>query len=88
MGWECFYSDELRHPLSASSLPLSCLWHHNSHCIVLYCCALQADILVAAIGKPNFVQGDWLKPGVVVIDVGINAIPDATKKSGYVDGAV
>lgn len=42
----------------------------------------NADILVAAIGKPRFVQGDWVKPGATVIDVGINEIPDATKKSG------
>jgi len=42
----------------------------------------QADIVVAAIGKTRFVQGAWLKPGAVVIDVGINEIPDATKKSG------
>ncbi|KAJ7172469.1 formate--tetrahydrofolate ligase-domain-containing protein [Mycena filopes] len=41
-----------------------------------------ADIVVAAIGKAQFVQGSWLKPGAVVIDVGINYIPDATKKSG------
>ncbi|KAJ3184106.1 tetrahydrofolate synthase [Gaertneriomyces sp. JEL0708] len=41
-----------------------------------------ADILITALGKPNFVQGSWLKPGVVVIDVGTNAVPDATKKSG------
>ncbi len=43
----------------------------------------QADILVAAIGKANFVKGEWLKPGAVVIDVGINSVPDATKKAGY-----
>jgi methylenetetrahydrofolate dehydrogenase (NADP+)/methenyltetrahydrofolate cyclohydrolase/formyltetrahydrofolate synthetase len=42
----------------------------------------RADVLVAAIGKPNFVQGDWLKPGAVVIDVGTNFVPDASKKSG------
>jgi methylenetetrahydrofolate dehydrogenase (NADP+)/methenyltetrahydrofolate cyclohydrolase/formyltetrahydrofolate synthetase len=35
----------------------------------------EADILVAAIGKPEFVQGSWLKPGAVVIDVGTNYIP-------------
>lgn len=35
----------------------------------------EADILVAAIGKPEFVQGSWLKPGVVVVDVGTNYIP-------------
>mmetsp|Transcript_56929 Transcript_56929/g.117714 ORF Transcript_56929/g.117714 Transcript_56929/m.117714 type:complete len:547 (-) Transcript_56929:196-1836(-) len=43
----------------------------------------QADIVVAAIGKPEFVRGEWLKPGCVVIDVGINAIDDATKKLGH-----
>ena len=42
----------------------------------------QADIVVAAIGKAQFVKGDWIKPGATVIDVGINEIPDATKKSG------
>ena len=36
----------------------------------------QADILVAAIGKPEFVKGDMIKPGAVVIDVGINRIFD------------
>ena len=43
----------------------------------------QADIVIAAIGKPNFVKGDWLKPGAIVVDVGMNSIPDATKKSGH-----
>ncbi|KAG8953056.1 tetrahydrofolate synthase [Tulasnella sp. 424] len=42
----------------------------------------RADILVSAIGKPEFVQGSWVKPGAVVIDVGTNYIPDSTKKSG------
>ena len=42
----------------------------------------QADILIAAIGKTQMVRGDWIKPGAAVIDVGINAVPDATKKSG------
>ncbi|MFN0013009.1 MAG: bifunctional 5,10-methylenetetrahydrofolate dehydrogenase/5,10-methenyltetrahydrofolate cyclohydrolase [Saprospiraceae bacterium] len=42
----------------------------------------RADIVVAAIGIPLFVQGDWVKEGAVVIDVGINRIPDASKKSG------
>jgi methylenetetrahydrofolate dehydrogenase (NADP+) / methenyltetrahydrofolate cyclohydrolase / formyltetrahydrofolate synthetase len=41
-----------------------------------------ADIVVAAIGQPGFVKGDWLKEGAVVIDVGTNYIPDSTKKSG------
>lgn len=42
----------------------------------------NADIVVAAIGKTEFVKGEWLKPGAVVIDVGINYKPDETKKSG------
>ncbi|CRK41553.1 hypothetical protein BN1708_008489 [Verticillium longisporum] len=41
-----------------------------------------ADIVVAAIGQPRFVKGEWLKKGAVVIDVGTNYIPDDTKKSG------
>jgi len=43
----------------------------------------QADVLIAAIGRPDFVTADMVKPGVVVIDVGINRVPDATRKSGY-----
>ncbi|ROW10020.1 hypothetical protein VPNG_06549 [Cytospora leucostoma] len=42
----------------------------------------QADVVVAAIGQPAFIKGSQLKPGVVVIDVGTNYIPDATRKSG------
>eukprot|EP00635_Sarcinochrysidales_sp_CCMP3193_P000356 CAMPEP_0118909824 /NCGR_PEP_ID=MMETSP1166-20130328/12230_1 /TAXON_ID=1104430 /ORGANISM="Chrysoreinhardia sp, Strain CCMP3193" /LENGTH=969 /DNA_ID=CAMNT_0006849273 /DNA_START=46 /DNA_END=2955 /DNA_ORIENTATION=+ len=43
----------------------------------------DADVVVAAIGKPEYVKGDWIKPGAVVVDVGINAVPDDTKKKGY-----
>ncbi len=43
----------------------------------------QADVLIAAIGKAEFVTADMIKPGAVVIDVGVNRVPDATKKSGY-----
>jgi methylenetetrahydrofolate dehydrogenase (NADP+) / methenyltetrahydrofolate cyclohydrolase len=43
----------------------------------------QADILIAAIGKTEMVRGNWIKPGAAVIDVGINSVPDATKKSGH-----
>lgn len=42
----------------------------------------QADIVVAAVGVPRLVEADWIKPGAVVIDVGTNFVPDATKKSG------
>jgi len=44
--------------------------------------ARQADILIAAIGQPKFVKADMVKDGAVVIDVGVNRIPDASKKSG------
>jgi methylenetetrahydrofolate dehydrogenase (NADP+)/methenyltetrahydrofolate cyclohydrolase len=43
----------------------------------------RADILIAAIGKMEFVRGDWIKPGAAVIDVGMNDKPDPTKKRGY-----
>jgi methylenetetrahydrofolate dehydrogenase (NADP+)/methenyltetrahydrofolate cyclohydrolase len=43
----------------------------------------QADILVVAIGRPEFLTADMVKPGAVVVDVGIHRVPDATKKSGY-----
>ncbi len=42
-----------------------------------------ADIVIAAVGRPEMVKGDWLKPGAVVIDVGVNAVDDASKKKGY-----
>ncbi len=53
----------------------------------------QADVVVAAIGRPRYVQADWLKPGAIVIDVGINRVPDdrpgaapgATRLVGDVD---
>jgi methylenetetrahydrofolate dehydrogenase (NADP+)/methenyltetrahydrofolate cyclohydrolase len=44
---------------------------------------LQADILIVAIGKPEFVTGDMVKEGAVVVDVGIHRVEDATKKSGF-----
>lgn len=43
----------------------------------------QADVLIAAIGRAEFVTADMVKPGAVIIDVGINRVPDADKKSGY-----
>lgn len=43
----------------------------------------RADIVIAAVGKAELVKGSWLKPGAVVIDVGINSVDDATKKAGY-----
>ncbi|MFH1277791.1 MAG: bifunctional 5,10-methylenetetrahydrofolate dehydrogenase/5,10-methenyltetrahydrofolate cyclohydrolase [Candidatus Eisenbacteria bacterium] len=45
--------------------------------------ARQAEILVVAVGKPEFVKGDWLRPGAVVIDVGTHAVPDPSAKKGW-----
>ncbi len=44
---------------------------------------LDADIIIAAIGKPNFLTADMVKEGAVVIDVGTTRVPDATRKSGF-----
>lgn len=63
-------------------------WHHatvttcHSRTADLPGVVRTADILVVGIGRPEFVKGSWIKPGAVVIDCGINSIPDATKKSG------
>ena len=42
----------------------------------------RADILVAAVGRPGMVRGDWVKPGAIVIDVGINRVPDPDAGEG------
>jgi methylenetetrahydrofolate dehydrogenase (NADP+)/methenyltetrahydrofolate cyclohydrolase len=44
---------------------------------------LQADIIIAALGRPGFLTGDMVKQGTVVVDVGISRVPDITKKRGY-----
>lgn len=63
----------------------------NANCTVTIChsktknipeLVKNADIVIAALGKPAFVKGDWIKPDAIVIDVGINYVPDSTKKSG------
>jgi 5,10-methylene-tetrahydrofolate dehydrogenase/methenyl tetrahydrofolate cyclohydrolase len=43
----------------------------------------EADILIAAVGRPEMVRRDWVKPGAVVIDVGVNAVDDPTREKGY-----
>jgi len=43
----------------------------------------KADLVVAAIGKPEFVKSEWIKSGAIVIDVGINRVEDSSRKSGY-----
>lgn len=75
--------------------PMSILLSRNSNpgnCTVTMChsktknlkeLCLQADIIVAAIGRPNYVTSDMVKDGAVIVDVGINRIEDASKKSGF-----
>ncbi len=55
----------------------------HSHTMNLPEVVHSGDIVVAAIGKPEMVRGDWIKPGAVVIDVGINHVEDKTKEKGY-----
>ena len=43
----------------------------------------EADVLVASVGRPEFVRGDWIKPGAIVIDVGVNRVEDESRKRGY-----
>lgn len=57
------------------------LCHSHTHNLKDIC--LQADIIIAAIGKPNFVSAEMVKPGAVVIDVGITRVADSTNKKGY-----
>ena len=55
----------------------------HSHSTTLKDECREADILIAAIGRPDFVTADMVKPGAVVIDVGTTRVPDATRKSGF-----
>ncbi|MEI6583929.1 MAG: bifunctional 5,10-methylenetetrahydrofolate dehydrogenase/5,10-methenyltetrahydrofolate cyclohydrolase [Chitinophagia bacterium] len=55
----------------------------HSHTPNLSEICLQADILVAALGKPEFVKSSMVKPGAIVIDVGITRVADATAKNGF-----
>ena len=43
----------------------------------------EADVVVAAVGRPDMVKADWIKPGAVVVDVGINRVDDATRERGW-----
>ncbi|BAV94919.1 bifunctional methylenetetrahydrofolate dehydrogenase/methenyltetrahydrofolate cyclohydrolase FolD [Ichthyobacterium seriolicida] len=55
----------------------------HSHTVDLKSISLQADIIIVALGIPNFLTSDMVKEGAVVIDVGINRVEDATKKRGF-----
>jgi methylenetetrahydrofolate dehydrogenase (NADP+)/methenyltetrahydrofolate cyclohydrolase len=55
----------------------------HSHTVNLKSICAQADIIVAALGAPNFVTGDMVKPGAVIIDVGITRVDDPSAKKGF-----
>lgn len=55
---------------------------HSSSTNIKEACA-EADIIIAALGKPGFVTADMVKPGATIIDVGTTRVPDATRKSGF-----
>ena len=55
----------------------------HSHTKNLKDICLEADIIVAALGVPNFLTGDMIKPGAVIVDVGITRVEDATAKKGF-----
>ena len=70
--------------LSENKNPGNCtvtLCHSKTKNIAELC--RNADIIVAALGRPGFVTADWVKEGAIVIDVGITRVADATKKSGF-----
>ena len=70
--------------LSSNTNPGNCtvtICHSQTQNIKEFC--LQADIIVAALGKPGFITADMVKEGAVVIDVGITRVSDSTKKSGF-----
>lgn len=76
-------------------LPMTILMQRNTYpgnCTVTIChsrtqnlkeVCQSADILIAALGRPEFITADYIKPGAVVIDVGITRVADLTKKSGF-----
>lgn len=70
--------------LSGNSNPGNCtvtICHSQTKDLKEFC--LQADIIVAALGKPEFVKADMVKEGAVVVDVGITRVEDDTRKSGF-----
>jgi methylenetetrahydrofolate dehydrogenase (NADP+)/methenyltetrahydrofolate cyclohydrolase len=70
--------------LSTNSNPGNCtVTICHSHTKNLREICLQADLIVAALGRPEFVTADMVKDGAVIIDVGITRLPDSTKKSGF-----
>ncbi|MGG9971402.1 bifunctional 5,10-methylenetetrahydrofolate dehydrogenase/5,10-methenyltetrahydrofolate cyclohydrolase [Ferruginibacter sp. SUN002] len=70
--------------LNRNTYPGNCtvtVCHSHTHNLKEIC--LQGDIIIAALGIPEFLKNDMVKEGAVVIDVGITRVPDTTKKSGF-----
>ena len=77
-------SDIVGKPMSALMLQKNCtvtVCHSKTQDLSSF--TRNADIVIAALGIPEFLRGDMIKPGAVVIDVGITRVADNTKKSGY-----
>ena len=77
-------SDIVGKPMSALMLQKNCtvtVCHSKTQDLSSF--TRNADIVIAALGIPEFLKGDMIKPGAVVIDVGITRVADSTKKSGY-----
>jgi len=75
--------------LSTKGVDMTVTLGHSASGPVLRDLARQADLLICAIGKPEMVTGDWIKPGAIVVDVGIHRVPSAqgTRVTGDVDVA-
>ncbi len=70
--------------LNKNEYPGNCtvtVCHSHTHNLKEIC--LQADIIIAALGRPEFLKGDMVKEGAVIVDVGITRVPDGSKKSGF-----
>jgi methylenetetrahydrofolate dehydrogenase (NADP+)/methenyltetrahydrofolate cyclohydrolase len=70
--------------LSGNSYPGNCtvtICHSHTKNVKEIC--LDADIIIAALGRPGFITADMVKEGAVIIDVGITRVPDPSRKSGY-----
>ncbi len=72
--------------LSGKGKPGNCtvtICHSRTPSAELEAFCQQADIIVVALGRPEFLKGEMVKEGAIVIDVGITRVPDSTRKSGY-----
>jgi len=77
-------SDIVGKPMSAMMLQKNCtvtICHSKTKDLTSF--TRNADIVIAALGKPEFLTGDMIKAGAIIVDVGITRVADATKKSGF-----